>query len=328
MIELYLKNPNEMEIRQAEALPSLQADEVKIKIIYGGICGTDLRVLQGKIPYAAYPLRPGHEVVGRIIEAGKDAKYEIGTRVVVLPNTYCGGCDLCLKGKTNICRDKKSLGVNFDGAFAEEFIISSRYVLPVPEDLPDEKAVLIEPFAVVVHALKKVEIQQGTSVGIVGCGNEGMLAAALALHLGAHVTAIDINQTKLDLVKILGDIRVMQPYEITNETFDVVIEAAGARSSVEQGIQLVSPGGAMVFIGLTPEANLPVIQVVRNEITLYGSIIYNFPSDFIQTIEYLRNPEFNAAPVVSKVMPFTEYQQAFDMAASGNYGKIVLDFQK
>jgi L-iditol 2-dehydrogenase len=328
VLELYLKNPNEMELRHVESLPSPKDDEVKIKLIYGGICGTDLRVFQGKIHYASYPLRPGHELLGTIMEAGEDAKYEIGTRVVVLPNTYCGQCDLCLKGRTNICREKKSLGVNMDGAFSEEFIISSKYVLPIPDDLPDEKAVLIEPFAVVVHAFKKVTITKDTSVAIVGCGNEGMLAAALALHLGAHVTAIDINETKLDLVRSLGNIRVIQPQEIKNETFDVVIEAAGVKSSVEQGIQLVSPGGAMVLIGLTPEANFPVIHVVRNELTLHGSIIYNFPSDFLETIEYLRNPEFYVAPIVSKIMPLTEYKQAFEIALSGNYGKIILNFKE
>lgn len=328
MLELYLNNPNEMELRRVPSLPSPKDDQVKIKLIYGGICGSDLRVFQGKIHYACYPLRPGHEILGVIIEAGKNAKYEIGTRVVVLPNTYCGQCDLCLKGKTNICREKKSLGVNIDGAFSEEFIISSKYVLPIPDDLPDEKAVLIEPFAVVVHAFKKVTITKDTSVAIVGCGNEGMLAAALANYLGARVTAIDINPAKLDLVRSLGDIRALHPQAINNETFDIVIEAAGTKSSVEQGIQLVSPGGAMVLIGLTWEANFPVVHMVRNELTLYGTIIYNFPSDFLKTIEYLRNPEFNVAPVVSKIMPFTEYKQAFESALSGNYGKIILNFRE
>jgi L-iditol 2-dehydrogenase len=326
VLELFLKNPNEMELRRVESLPPPADDEVKIKVIYGGICGSDLAVFQGKLQHATYPLRPGHELIGTVIEAGANAAYEVGTRVVVLPNTYCGECEYCRKGNTNICLHKKSLGINADGGFSEEFLISSRYVLPIPDDLPDEKAVLIEPFAVVVHAFKKVTIAKGTSVCIVGCGNEGMLAAALAHHLGADVTAVDINPKKLEIVKSIGEIRALYPDEVKDETFDVVIEAAGTKSSVELGIQWVSPGGAMVLIGLAQEANFPVVHLVRNELTVYGSIIYNFPSDYWQTIEYLRDPAFHADPIISKIMPFTKYRQAFENALSGDYGKIILHF--
>lgn len=327
MLELFLHKPNDIEMRNAEALPPLKKDEVKVKTIYGGICGSDLRVFQGKLPYAAYPLRPGHELLGRIIEAGEQAGYEVGARVVVQPNSYCGQCTYCLSGKTNICREKKSLGVNTNGGFSEEFIIPSKYVLPIPDDLEDERAVLVEPLAVVVHAFKKVQISQGTNLAVIGCGNEGLLAAALAIHLGARVTAIDINPVKLDLVRSLGDITVLHPDELTEETFDVVIEAAGTGKSIELGMQLVSPGGSMVLIGITPEASLPVAHVVRNEITLYGTIIYHVPQDFLEAIEYLRNDQFQAAPIVSKIMPFSEYREAYETALSGNYGKIVLSFK-
>jgi L-iditol 2-dehydrogenase len=327
MLELYLNKPNQIEIRDAAPLPPLKDDKVKIKLIYGGICGSDLGVFTGKINYASFPLRPGHELIGHIIEAGDKAEYKVGTRVVVQPNSFCGQCDLCLKGKTNVCRHKESLGVTVDGGFSEEFVISSKFVLPLPDDLPDEKAILIEPFAVVVHALEKVHIEKGTSVAIVGCGNEGMLAAALANYLGADVTAIDINPRKLELVKKIGDLRAVMMDEVQNETFDIVIEAAGTKQSVEQGIQLLDRGGSMILIGITPEADLPVAHIVRNEITLYGSIIYNFPSDFLQTIKYLQSEEFNVQPIISEFIPFTEYKRAYESALSGNYGKIVLDFR-
>jgi L-iditol 2-dehydrogenase len=327
MLELYVNNPMEIEMRQVESLPSPQDDEVKIKLIYGGICGSDIAVFKGKLAHANYPLRPGHELVGIVIEAGKDAKYEVGTRVVVLPNTFCGQCDLCITGHTNICPQKNSLGVNMNGGFSEEFVISSKFVLSIPDDLPDKKAVLIEPFAVVVHAFKKVNITKNTTVAIVGSGNEGMLAAALAHYLGARVTAIDINPKKHDIIRSIGDIRAVYPQELNNETFDVVIEAAGVKSSVEQGIQLVRPGGAMVLIGLTPEANIPIIHVVRNELTIYGTIIYNFPSDYLQAIEFLMDPKLNIEPIVSKIVPFTEYQHAYESALSGDFGKIILNFR-
>lgn len=329
MLELLLKNPNEMELRQVEPLPSLKGDEVKIKLIYGGICGSDLRVYKGSINYATYPIRPGHELLGTIIEAGDDAQYKVGARVVVQPNTFCGQCQKCLKGKTNLCQHKKSLGINEDGGFSEEFIISSKFVLPVPDRLSDEKAILIEPFAVVVHALKKVEITKDTSVAIIGCGNEGMFAALLASYLGADVSAIDINLSKLEKVRSLSEnIRAIHPEELRDETFDVVIEAAGTKTSIEHGMQLVTPGGSMVMIGIAQQADFPVPHVVRNEITLYGTIIYNFPTDFIQTIEYLQNDNFNVDPIISKIMPVSEFKQAYEHALSGDYGKIILSFKE
>ncbi|RAS83651.1 zinc-dependent alcohol dehydrogenase [Priestia endophytica] len=328
MLELYVKNPMEIELRDIESLPTPKNDEVKIKLIYGGICGSDIGVFKGKLAHATYPLRPGHELIGTVIEAGEDAKYEAGTRVVVLPNTFCGECDLCIKGRTNICRHKKSLGININGGFSEECIISSKYVLSIPDDLPDKKAVLIEPFAVVVNAFKKVHITKDTSVAIIGSGNEGMLAAALAYYLGARVTAIDINPKKHDIIRSIGDIRAVYPQELKNESFDVVIEAAGAKNSVEQAIRLVSPGGAMVLIGLTPEANFPVTHMVRHELSIYGTIIYNFPHDYLQTIEYLNDPKLNIEPIVSMIVPLTQYKYAYETALSGDFGKVILDFQE
>jgi L-iditol 2-dehydrogenase len=327
MLELYLKEPEELVMRQVESCSSLKPDEVKIRLIYGGICGSDLHAFKGKFKHASYPVRAGHEVLGTIIESGADAEYPVGTRVVLLPNTFCGECDWCRKGKTNLCRHKQSLGINADGGFAEELVISSRYVMPVPDDLSDEKAVLTEPFAVVVHAFKKVRIQEGTSVAIVGCGTEGLLSAALALYLGADVTAIDINPSKLQLVRSLGELRAVLPHEVQGETFDVVIEAAGTRDAFEQGLQLVTPGGEMVLIGMAQEATIPVSQFVRSELTLYGSIIYRFPDDFAQSIEYLRDPRLRVDRIVSRILPFTQFREAYEWALTGQYGKILLDFK-
>jgi L-iditol 2-dehydrogenase len=328
MLGLYLKNPRELELREFTSDFSLKEDEVKIKLIYGGICGSDISVYKGRLAHAIYPVRPGHELVGTIIEAGKKVKYKVGSRVVIQPNSYCGECENCKQQKTNICAQKESLGVNTDGGFSEEFTISSKYVLPVPDSLTDEKAVLIEPFAVIVHALEKVAITKETSVAIIGCGTEGMLTIALAQYLGAQITAIDINQEKLDKVQACyQSIKTATPQEVTGE-YDVVIEAAGVRASFEQGVELVKAGGAMVLVGMAPEATIPVVQVVRREITLYGSIIYNLPGDFLKSIDLLSQEDFNVEPVISNIYHFSEYAKAYEDAVSGKYGKIVLNFKE
>lgn len=328
VLGLIINEPGNLELKKFPTSPSLKGDEVKVKLIYGGICGSDIGVFKGKFAHASYPIRPGHELLGTIIEVGSDAKYGVGTKIVVQPNSYCGECDLCLKGKTNICRHKQSLGVNTDGGFAEEFVISSKYVLPIPDEMPDERAVLIEPFAVIVHAFRKVTITKDTSVAVIGCGTEGMLAIALATYLGADITAIDISQEKLDKVKSFGKIKTAHPDEVGDGNFDVVIEAAGAKQSVEQAMHIADSGGSVVLIGITPEANFPAVRVVRNELTVYGSIIYNFPDDFETTLEYLKQDDFYVEPIISEIIPFKEYERAYEAAVSGKYGKIVLNFKE
>lgn len=327
MVELILNKPRNLTLRSMEIQPPLNYDDVKVRLIYGGICGSDLGVFQGKIKYASYPIRPGHELLGTVVDAGENVKSMIGVRVVVFPNSFCGECEQCKKGKTNICIQKKSLGVNTDGGFSQEFIISSKYVIPVPDDMPDQKAVLVEPFSVIVHAFNRVVITEETSVAVIGCGSEGMLAVAFANYLGAQVTAIDINSVKLDLVKKLGSVRTMLPQELTNEVFDVVIEASGSGSAMEQGIKLVKSGGSMVLVGLVPEAVLPIVYIVRQEISLLGSIIYDV-NDFLHAIEFLKDDLFDVHPIVSRIMPISAYQQAYDLALSGDVGKILLDFRE
>ncbi|MET1030897.1 zinc-dependent alcohol dehydrogenase [Domibacillus tundrae] len=329
MRSLYLAGPGDVSLKEDAVARTPEQDEVKIKLIYGGICGSDVGVYKGKIAHAAYPITPGHELLGTVIEKGEDVAVPIGTRVVIQPNSYCGECEQCQKGKTNLCISKKSLGVNTDGGFAEEFTISAKYILPVPDELSDERAVLIEPFAVVVHAFKRVNITNETTVAVIGCGTEGQLAIALASHLGASITAIDINESKLADVSAYGNIQTYTPLDVPqNAAFDVVIEAAGVKQAVEQAVDIVKPGGDIVLIGLTAEATLPILKIVRSEISIHGSIIYNFPIDFVQSVDYLRLPDFVIDPVIADIIPLHEYERAYEKAAAGQCAKIILNFKE
>lgn len=315
-----------MQIREARQLPALTANDVKIKVSCGGICGSDLRVYKGTISYAQYPLRPGHEVIGTVVEAGSNAQHKIGSKVVVYPNTYCGECEFCTGGKTNICIHKKPLGVSTDGVFAQEIILDAKYLIPVPAELPDERAILIEPFAVTVHALKKAGITPGTTVAVIGCGTEGLLSIALALYQGAEVTVIDINPLKLALAEKLGKVTTLLPGDVSNEVFDVVIEAAGVKEAIQQAMSIVKPGGIMVPLGITMDpVHLSPIHIVRNEISILGSIIYTV-EDFADAITYLGDPSLFVEPIVSKTWTYENYQEAFNDALSGDYAKIIVKF--
>lgn len=328
MLELYLDGPEKLTMRKRPPIQSLAPNEARVKIIYGGICGSDLRVYRGTIPYAEYPCRPGHEVLGIVTQAGKNCPYQSGTRVISYPNTYCGQCEFCLAGRTNICSSKTSFGVTVNGLFADEIVIDSKFLVPVPPGLANERAILTEPFAVNIHALKKATISKCTSVAVIGCGTEGLLSIALLNHLGAKITVLDINLEKAERARSFNkDIQILHPDEIENQSFDIVIEAAGVKAAIEQGFQLVKPGGTLILLGITDDdVRFPSLHVTRSEITICGSIVYT-KEDFDVALTYLNDPEFNVSPVLSKIIPIKEYQKAFQDALTGNFTKIVLDFQ-
>lgn len=329
MLELYLEKPGDLRMRESELSPAPKDNEVKVRVIYGGICGSDLRVFKGSIPYASYPCRPGHEILGTVVEAGKKSPHPVGTKVVSFPNTYCGKCEFCLQGKTNICKTKKSFGVTVNGLFAQEIILDSEFVVPVPADMPGERAILIEPFAVNVHALKRAHITKEASVAVIGCGTEGLLAIALLSHMGADVTVMDIIPAKMEKAKLFGNrIKTIHPADVKDQEFDVVVEAAGVKASVEQAFQLVIPGGALIALGITGDGiSYPALRITRSEITIYGTIIYT-KKDFEEALKLLQDPTFNVTPVLSKIVPFAQYREAFADALSGNFAKIVLDFRQ
>jgi L-iditol 2-dehydrogenase len=329
MRELYLEKPGELKMRESAPASAPKDNEVKLKVTYGGICGSDLRVFRGTIPYASYPCRPGHEVLGTVIESGKKSPCKVGTKVASFPNTYCGRCEFCLKGRTNICREKKSFGVTCDGLFAQEIIMDSEFVVPIPSNLAEERAILVEPFSVNVHALKRASITKGTSVAVIGCGTEGLLAIALLNHMGADVTVLDVVPLKMEKAKSFGKhIKALHPAEVKDQVFDVVVEAAGAKGSIEQAFQLVKPGGAMISLGIIgEEVRYPALRITRSEITIYGTIIYT-KKDFADALALLQDPAFNVEPVLSKIVPFTQYREAFADALTGNFAKIVLDFKQ
>jgi L-iditol 2-dehydrogenase len=325
--KLLITEPGNIEICEYKSEKTLMDNEVRVSVSIGGICGSDISIFKGKLPFAVFPNTPGHEIIGKVVEVGKNVDLNIGDKVASYPNTYCGNCENCKKGLTNLCSKKKSFGVNIDGFFAEEVIVDSEFLVKVPEEMTDTRAVLLEPLSVCVHALSKTKIYENTSVAVIGCGTEGMLNIALLSFMKASITAIDINAEKLSKVKEFNkDIKVLLPNKVTDEKFDIVIESAGVKMAIEQAFTLVKPGGTLVAIGLTNEnIDYPCFLITRSEIIIKGSIIYT-KDDFSTALTYLINEDFNIEPVISKILPFSEFKSAYDYAISGKYVKILLDF--
>ncbi|WP_067934082.1 zinc-dependent alcohol dehydrogenase [Alicyclobacillus kakegawensis] len=330
MFELLLTEPGRLELHELlQDDRPLQPHEVRIRLLYGGICGSDLKVYQGKLRHAKYPVRPGHELLGRVIATGEAVQLPIGARVVVNPNTYCGLCAQCQRGRTNLCKQKESLGINIPGGFVEEFVVPAKYVVGVPHEVPDRLAVLTEPLAVAVHALKRAPVEPGGRMLILGCGTEGMLCALLARDNGCDVAVADVLPERLRWARsIIPGIEARSPEDYPDDSFSVVVEAAGSPSAVEQALRLIEPGGVVVLVGMAQEAVFPVQRFVRKEVSLHGSIIY-VRQDFDDALQRLTDPQLQRMlqNIIGTDVWFEEFHSAYEYTLSGQPGKALLRWQ-
>jgi L-iditol 2-dehydrogenase len=314
-------------------------DEVLIEIEHASICGSDLALFNGSRP-VALPLVLGHEAIGRVVDAGR-SQHSPGTLVVVEPNIPCRTCSVCLRGRGNICPRKRSLGLNSPGLFAERVAVPAEFAHPLPPEIISPDAVCIEPLAVAVHAFGLGQAAAGDAVAIIGCGSEGLLLVQVAVTMGVRVLAVDVREERLHVARQLGATRTLcipadEPVDVTAGRIaaewspPIVFEAAGAASSLDLALQAVAPGGRVVALGLgtTPVPLVP-LQFVRRGLTLVGSLIYDHPADFKAAIELVRTGRVEPHLIMTgMVLGLEQVARAFEMAASGLSGKILIQVSR
>ena len=324
----FLLAPERIEI-QDTSVPQVDRDHVLVEPLRMGICGSDVSLFSGHRTPAAYPLVLGHESVGHIRAIGENVtQFSIGQRVIIEPNFPCGSCAYCRSGRGNICPNKKSLGVTIPGCFAEQFVAPAEFVWPVPESISDEDAATIEPLAVSLHALWQSGAQIGDTVAVLGCGATGLLLIQAAVSQGMHVFAHDKLESKLDMAAQLGakiDPTADIPSLWKDEGVTTIFECAGAASTVELALSAVPRGGQVVLLGLsTAQASFVPLKLVREEIRVSGSIIYDHPADFARAIALVEKNVLSPGSIVTNTFRFDDISQALQLASSGGAGKVLL----
>lgn len=320
-----LVQPRKIEIKNVQA-PEPGPDEVIIRVILAGICGSDYSLYNDKFD-VPLPVIPGHEAIGRIEKLGPGVSgLAVGQRITIQPNFSCHACTLCRSGHQNICPAKIRLGVDTDGVFAEYAKVPARYVWPIPDGLKDEVAVFAEPLAAVAHAMKIMAPRKGDRTLILGAGVMGLLALQLAALNGAEVSACDLNQTRLALTKRLGIAHVIdasKPTTSVSNTFDLIYETSGADSALDQAIQLAAPGGKIVVLGL-PGQEHPVLTVliVRKELQIMGSMIYT--DEFPQVLDLLKSGRLQTEPLISERLSLHEIDRALTEFSAPNRVKMLV----
>lgn len=323
--------------------PTMGINDVKIRVLATGICGTDLHIhewdawAQKTIPV---PLVIGHEFVGEIVEVGSNVSdFHVGDRVSGEGHVVCGRCRNCLAGRRHLCAHTQGVGVNRAGAFAEYIVLPMSNIWRHAPGIPLEVAAIFDPLGNAVHTALAFPLL-GEDVLVTGAGPIGIMAAAVARHAAArHVVITDLNPFRLDLArKAAGVTLAIDPRETTlaqvqqklgmAEGFDVGLEMSGNPHAFRDMLANLSHGARVAMLGIPSPSEMSIdwAQVIFNQYTIrgiYGREMYETWYKMTVMLE----SGLDIAGVITHRLPWNEFEQGFDAMRSGNSGKVILDWQ-
>jgi L-iditol 2-dehydrogenase len=319
----------EIEIQEI-AVPKVQDDEVLVKVMAVGVCGSDIHYYEhGKIGryVVEKPIILGHECAGIVAEVGENVtKVKVGDRVAIEPGITCGRCEYCKDGRYNLCPDVQFLATPpVNGAFVQYIKHREDFLFPIPDDLSFEEASLVEPFSVGIHAAKRTKLQPGSTVAIMGMGPVGLTAIAAVKAFGASkIIVTDLETNRLEAAKKLGATHVINVLEqdpneeilnITNgKGVDVAFETAGNPKALKSALQAVKRGGKMAIVGLPPqdEIGLNVPLIADNELDIFG--IFRYANTYPQGIEFLQTKSTDLTCLITDRYSLEETKEAMERA--------------
>jgi L-iditol 2-dehydrogenase len=325
-----------------KTIPELevQKNQVKIKVAYTGICGTDIHTFTGQYKNSQTPVVLGHEFSGIVVEVGEAVtKVKVGDKVTS-ETTFvtCGECDYCLEKDYNLCAHRKGIGTQINGSFAEYVISREESVHVLPDAVDLKAAALTEPLACCVHAaLEKTVVKKEDKVLIFGPGPIGLLQAQVVKAQGAFVILAGItkDQKRLELAKSLGiDVTV----DIQNESLEEIVltytkgygvdklfECSGAVQALNQGLPLVKKKGTFVQVGIFSEKLnlLDQESIIQREITYIGTRSQK-PSSWHIALKLLEEKKINTEKMITKIVPLDYWRQGFEAVLSGNEIKVLV----
>jgi L-idonate 5-dehydrogenase len=335
--------PRDLRLEETE-VPALGPRDVEVRVGAGGICGSDLHYYQdggfGTVRIKE-PMVLGHEVAGTVAAVGEAVrKVRPGDKVAVNPSRPCNACRYCLEGLPRHCLNMLFYGSamrfpHVQGGFRQRLVAEERQCVPVPADLPLEKAAFGEPLAVCLHAVNRAGPLLGKKVLITGAGPIGMLTLLAARNAGAaEVVITDVADAPLALAKRIGadeavnvarQGETMKRFHADKGHFDVMFEASGNPAALRQGIECVRPAAVVVLIGIGGEASLMLNVLVAKEVDLRGT--FRFDKEFDWAVEAIAKGRIDPSPLLTDVMPVRDAVKAFEHAADRSKAmKVQLSF--
>lgn len=340
MNAVYYKEPRDFSVCK-RPVPQINDEEILVQVTMCGVCGTDQHIHEGEF-IAKFPLCPGHEAVGKIVQIGskvpKDLGLTDGVRVVCDTNSACGNCHFCVRGKTLFCENFAAKGVTEDGGFADFSKWHYSKLYPI-KNLTDVEACLVEPASCAIHGADVLKLPVGSSVLVIGAGPTGLLLSQLLKQNGASTLVLAANAgmkmdiaRKVDAADVYIDldrkdakkqwdqIKVDYPYG-----FDAVVEATGVASIATDAINYVKKGGALMIYGVyskSDRVSWSPDTIFGNEIRILGSFAQI--NCFSRAVAYLDSGKVNVKPMVTDVFKLEDFQKALDTIASRKCLKVAI----
>lgn len=292
--------------------PVPPAGEVLIRVLYAGICGSDLHIYNKGMFIQNVPETMGHEFCGVVEQAESGSGFSAGDYVIANPMVTCGTCDSCLQGSFNTCEALGFIGEVRQGCFAEFISLPADRLVRVPKDADMEKMALAEPLAVAVNVCKRASFYRQNSLAVIGAGPIGLLTAAVAnqIHGVQNVTVVNRSETRRQIAQQLGLTAVAAIPE--GQRFDRVVEAAGGPVTLNLALQAVRANGTVLAVSVFEEdcaidANL----IVCSQITLIGCNCYD-REDLETAVELIASGRLDLSPVITDVVTLDEGKAAFE----------------
>jgi len=324
--------------------PALRDNDVRVRMRFGGVCGSDLHYYQhggfGAVRLKQ-PMILGHEIAGIVEAVGRECRrVQPGDRVAVSPSVPCYACKYCWEGRQNQCLDMRFYGSamrfpHVQGGFREELVCLETQAHLIPERLTLEEAAMAEPLAVALHAVRRAGSLTGRRVLVSGSGPIGALCVLAARRAGAaEIVITDLADAALAVAARVGadltlnvakDGEALDAYKKDKGYFDVLFEASGAAPALAAGIEATRPGGVLVQLGLGGDMTIPINLITAKELELRGS--FRFHEEFALSVEFMGKGLIDVKPLISATLPFTQATAAFDLASDRSRAmKVQLSF--
>lgn len=322
MLQQIMTSPGVIEFHEIPN-PTPGDNEVLVKIMKIGICGSDIHVYHGEHPFTSYPVTQGHEVSGEIVALGTNAKgFRIGQKVTIQPQVVCGKCYPCTHGKYNLCEELKVMGFQTTGVASHFFAVDAAKVTALPEEMSYDEGAMIEPLAVAVHAVKQAGNIENLKIVVLGAGPIGNLVAQTAKGLGAEAVMItDVSDYRLQKAADCGidycvntlhkDLNTAMLEAFGPDKADIIYDCAGNNITMGQAIKNARKGSTIILVAVfAGMATIDLAVANDHELDIKSTMMYR-NEDYIDAIRLVNEKKVQLAPLISKHFAFQEYLEAY-----------------
>ena len=299
-------------------MPDCKEDEALVKIVYAGICGSDLHIYNQGMFIQNIPETMGHEFDGVIAKTGKKVtNFKPGDKVTANPMVPCGVCRSCLKGSFNTCEALGFIGEVSQGCFTEYIAVKEEKLIKIPDTADLKTEALSEPLAVAVNICRRAAFAPGDKVAVIGAGPIGLLTIALASQVygAADITAVDLSENRLARAKQLGAARTVKMPD-AEERFDKVVEAAGAPATFAMAAEHTAANGFLYVVSIfEKDFVFDINALVASQISLVGCNVYT-DEDLREAVTLIAEKKVDITPVISGEYALEDGKKAFELLSS------------